>query len=217
MNAQKHYLSIIGVFCFLFLILYGFYYYKDIQNNLFRLSKEQVQESLFQVKSGCESLEGCNLIAGDILIRRYVTERVDLVNRLFHPYFTHTALYLGDGYIVEAIGNERSKADEIKVSKLKETDWLDGGVEKLVIIRPRKYGNKLNTVVDGLKDVANNSEYTFGFSENNDKKVSCADLIFRQLENNGMIEISDKPKIITPDYLFAVLTRNNQDFEIVGY
>ena len=63
----------------------------------------------------CHELSKCQLIPGDILIRKHATERTRLFEVLFNPYFTHTAFYYGDGQIIEAVGNESNSVDDVRM------------------------------------------------------------------------------------------------------
>ena len=197
----------------LFLFIFGFNFY----NKVFRLSAEQVSNSLITGNPQCNSINGCELLPGDILIRRYITKRTKFPEKFLNPYFTHSAFYLGDNYLVEAIGKEKDNLDEIRIISLTESDWLDPNIESLVVIRPKNYQNKLNILRDNFIDISEDPNYIFGLPKEGQKRATCADLIFNQLlENNIIDNFSNTTKIITPDYLFWIMTKNKDIFEIVG-
>ena len=186
--------------------------------NIFRLSPDQFSSSLYNKKSKSKKISDCTLLPGDILIRRYITERTWLVDKLAHPYFTHSAFYLGDDQIVEAVGTEKTPEDEIQIAILSKSDWLYVDVENFVIIRPQKYtATKLNIIKNNLINIAKDPDYKFGLPESGYKRATCADLIFRQLLSESVINVSNAPEIITPDYLFSLAIKNPFNFNIVGY
>ncbi len=190
--------------------------YYRISNQIFRLSPSQVNQILPTSTSSCQKISSCKLNPGDILIRRYITSRTWLMNKLAHPYFTHSAMYLGDDQIVEAVGTEQKPENDIQIAKLSTSDWLNEDMNDWVIIRPRNITPKISIVMSNLKTIAADPEYLFGFSQNGRKRAACADLIFNQLSENGVIKTLNVPGIITPDYLFSLASKNS-DFEIVGY
>jgi len=192
-------------------LIYKFY------NDIFRLSYNQVQKSLSTKISPCKKIIDCKLVSGDILIRRYITERTWLVDKLAHPYFTHSAFYLGDDQIVEAIGTEKNPKDEIQIATLSKSDWLYSDVKNFVIIRPKYTTEKLETIKRNLKNIAEDPDYKFGLPQQENKRATCADLIFKQLYDANIVNVSSVPRIITPDYLFWLSIQNQRDFEIIGY
>ena len=186
------------------------------KHQLFRLSKTQVEEVL-SGKKLCQSITICPLQPGDILLRRYITPKTKDFDRYLHPYFTHSAFYLGEGEIVEAIGTEKRKENEILVENMSDTDWKDRAIEKLVVIRPHYTKGVLSPIKTNLVSIASDPEYRFGLPKTDNKMTTCADLIFKQLYLQRMIPTSTQPKIITPDYLFWILTNNTNDFETINY
>jgi hypothetical protein len=196
---------------------FGINLYKKYPKHVFRLSSTEVYYSLTKTEPQCKKISDCKLLPGDILIRRYITKRTWFFDMLFNPYFTHSAFYIGDDQIVEATGTERNSEDDIKINQLSKSFWFNNDVNNFVVIRPKNYNSKLDTIKNNLKGIANDPEYTFGLSKGNDKKTTCADLIFKQLIDGQLIQISNKPKEITPDYLFWVMKNNPNDFEIFGY
>lgn len=198
-------------------IIFGVNFFYKFFNDIFRLSPRQIQETLSTNISSCKKIINCKLVAGDILIRRYITERTWLVNKLAHPYFTHSAFYLGNDQIVEAVGTEKNSKDDIQIAILSKSDWLNLDVNNFVIIRPKNYSSKLDTIKSNLKKIVEDQDYIFGLPKQGYKKATCADLIFQQLLDEKIIYVSSVPKIITPDYLFWLATNNPASFEIVGY
>ncbi len=200
--------------CFIF--LYSIDFANKFYNNFFRLSLAQVSDLLIKNKSQCEKISDCVLLPGDILIRRYVTERTWIVDKLAHPYFTHAAFYLGDGQLIEAVGTEKNTENDIQITTLSKSDWLNSDIEEWVVIRSKNITPKLNSINTNLINIAKDEEYVFGLPKPGDKKYTCADLIFSQLKENELVNIFNAPKIITPDYLFFT-TINDSNFKVVGY
>lgn len=184
------------------------------QFNIFSLSPEQVKALLLGDTAVCQKLIDCHLQPGDILIRRLSTSRTKLFQSLFKPYFTHAAFYYGDGLLIEAVGNEPNSANDIQVDNLSFSDWA-GDLEGWVIVRPKISEQKINIIKNNLKAIADDAEYTFGVG---DKKTSCAELIFTELNNSGVI-FRDKsvPQVVTPDFLFQYMAKKSNQFVIIGY
>jgi hypothetical protein len=217
---MRKFLKIIGI---IFLIIFigigvflfrGYKFYKSI----FRLSYEQINKSLEETPAECKKLSDCKLLPGDILIRRYITNTSDLFSKTLDPYFTHSALYLGNDELFEALGNDQTPENQIQITKLSQRDWLDKEMVNFVVIRPKDYHGKLDEISKNLRAIANDPEYVFGMLNEEKKTVSCSDIILKYLvENNIIGNLPDKPQIIPPDYLFFATQRDNSDFQVIGY
>ncbi len=201
----------------LFFLIYGIYLGHEFYNSIFRLSSDQISNSLIDTIPQCKKINDCKLLPGDILIRRYITSRTWLVDKLARPYFTHSAFYLGNDQIVEAVGTEKNPEDEIQIAVLSKSDWLFDDVENWVVVRPKNITPKLDTIKNNLIKIAEDPDYKFGLPQQGNKRATCADLIFEQLHNENIIDVSSVPKIITPDYLLWLVMQNQKDFEIVGH
>lgn len=189
--------------------------YKDV--NIYTTDISEVAHTLNNRTRTCTVFRKCDLLEGDILIRRLKTERTHFITTFSDAYFTHVATYIGENSIVEAVGNEKDNDDEILVSSLNILEW--GNKEaQWVIIRPSITPEAVNVLTHNLKQIANDNSYTFGLTRNQSrsKKRTCADLVFYNLLNEGLIDIQDTPTIIPPDYLFSVLIQNKDTFELVG-
>ena len=151
------------------------------------------------------------------MIRRYITSKTRFFDEFADPYFTHSAFYLGDGQIVEAIGTEKDRSEEIRILPLAESGWMDSGVESFVVIRPKYPDQKLDLVKANLVVIANDPDYGFGLPAFGSKQATCADLILGQLAREKVIDGSNFPEIITPDYLFRMAANNPDFFGIIGY
>ncbi len=208
---------IIGIITIIIIIfsLKPISYYAHIYKNIFRLSLTQVQESLKDKIPSCNEIKKCTLLSGDILIRRHITERTLVIDKIANPYFTHSAFYLGDDQIVEAIGTEKNSEDDIQIGPFSKSDWMD--VENFIIFRPKNYLGKLEIIKNNLKEIAYDPEYIFGLPEEGPKRATCADLIYTQLSKENIISRVNDRDTITPDYLFWVAKNNPDDFEIVGF
>lgn len=220
---NKHYLNmgkvvltfVLGII--FFALIFQIFSIHKLRASMFRLTNHQVSTSLSDIRAECKKIADCKLLPGDILIRRYVTERTRVFDTLAHPYFTHTAFYLGNDKIVEAVGTERKKEDEIQIATLSKSDWFDEGVVSFAIIRPSYSVKTLGDVSDSLLQIANDPDYQFGLPKVGQKRTTCADLIFKQLIGEKVITVSNFPEIITPDYLFSITRNNPAIFYIVGY
>ncbi len=202
------------VIIFLSLFAYGYNFYRSV----FRLSATEISNIISEQKPSCVNLKDCKLEPGDILIRRYVTSTSEIFNSYFKPYFTHSAVYLGNDELFEALGDDQTPEDQIKISRLSKGDWTRGNLIGFVIIRPKYSQNTLAEFENSLRKIANDPEYTFGPWNPSTKKASCSDSIYNELINNSIIERDiNPPKYITPDFLFWFTLNHKNEFEIIGY
>lgn len=218
--TRKSSFKLLGIFTAGVVLLFAFQslvLVHKMYNGIFRLTSKQITSSLIGHVSQCTKLSDCKLLPGDILIRRYITSRTLIVDKFAHPYFTHSAFYLGEDQLVEAVGTEKNSKDDIQVDILSKSDWLNSDINNFVIIRPKNYLQKLELIKKDLIGIAEDPEYIFGLPHTGNKKTTCADLIFKQLTDKKIIDIPNRPDIITPDYLFWIATNNPDDFEIIGY
>lgn len=217
---KKYYVVLVSV---VILVLFAVFSIRSlspilkINENLFKLSADEVKSKLVGKISFCTKLIECKLIPGDILLRRHITSKTWTLDTFAHLYFTHSAFYLGDDQIVEAVGTENNPQDEISISTLSKSDWFDSDLEKWVIIRPQNISSKIDSIKATLIAIANDPDYSFGVPEKDNKKTDCADLIFRPLVENNIIDGTGAPKIITPDYLFWLATEEDKGMAIVGF
>lgn len=190
----------------------------NFYDSVFRLSYAEITTSVGNNSSQCKKFKDCTLQPGDIIIRRYVTNASELFNDLLDPYFTHSAIYLGNDELFEALGTNESPENQIRITKLSERDWLAEDMNTFIIMRPKIRTETIDNVILELKNIANDPEYTFGIWDESKKKASCSDAIFKYLEKNGIISISSNiPTIITPDYLYWITKNDTAMFQIVGY
>jgi len=185
--------------------------------SVFRVSRSQVMQELSSKKSLCETLNTCSILPGDILIRKYMTQRIQYIDKPLNIFFTHAAFYLGDGKLFEVFGPEKNSNDDIQILELSKSDWLNSDITNFMIIRPKKYSETLETIKKTLTYIANDSNYRFGLPFLGPQRVTCADVIFDQLNKNGVVHVQDIPRIVTPDYLFWLAIHSPNDFEIVGF
>jgi hypothetical protein len=198
-------------------IVFGVYSGYKFYNSFFRMSSNQISDYLSDASSRCKKISDCKLLPGDILIRNYITQRIWFVDKLLNLYFTHSAFYLGDDKIVEAVGPEKDPQNDVQVITLSSSDWLNSDINNFVIIRPKNYSWKLDRIKRNLKYIAEDPEYRFGLPAWGFKRATCADLIFKQLLNEDIVSASTVPEIVTPDYLFSLAENNPNNFEIVGF
>ncbi|MFZ2522004.1 MAG: hypothetical protein WAX44_01960 [Minisyncoccia bacterium] len=205
------------IFCLSIIVFSGYVFYKSV----FRLSYEQINTYLLENNSengtGCRKFSECELLPGDILIRRYVTNVSDLFSKTLNPYFTHSAIYLGNDELFEALGDHLEPKDQIQISKLSESDWMDEDMKNFVVIRPKNYNERFGEIKSNLRKIADDPDYVFGPFDEKRKNASCSDVILKQLTKIELVSNKEIPWIITPDYLFWTTQNNKTSLEIVGY
>lgn len=185
-------------------------------NNIFVIDKDHYFRFIKSYPKRCRSINTCQLQKGDILIRRYVTKRLWLIDKLINPYFTHVAIYAGENRIIEASGVENNRDDDIRSINIKESDWNDKKIEDIIIFRPMFNLDSIEQLVKQIDDTANDQQFRFGLTLNNQNKISCAELIYLNLIKNNLLPPSTKKvQIISPDFLFKSLIDNSKNFSIV--
>jgi hypothetical protein len=187
------------------------------RTNTFRLLPEEVYQMLGDKTSRCTKMKDCDLQPGDILLRRYVTKDSWLTNTAVGINFTHVGFYLGNDQTVEAHGREKNHKDDIRTDVFSTSMWAQDDIQNWAVIRPKKYGEKINEMKSNLISLANDPNYVFGIPRTGYKRVMCADFIFNELLRQKMVTSHDAPKIITPDYLLLIANNHPDDFEILGY
>ena len=207
------------IYTVLFLTLCWIIFYISI----YRLTENEVKQHVKIDKAqtiNCTSIIDCDLKPGDILIRRYVTRELFRINFLMRPYFTHSAIYVGDGKIVEAIGSQKNPRDDVTINVLKESDWLDIGVERVVIFRPNIKSGDVRHVVENSKFIAESLEIRFGLNKSDKNQTQCSLLIYNQFFIHDFFSVkTKKPKLITPDFLFSQVISEVRagNFLLVGH
>jgi hypothetical protein len=207
------------VYAVLFLTLCWIIFYISI----YRLTENEVKQHLKIDKAqsiNCTSIIDCDLKPGDILIRRYITRELFRINFLMRPYFTHSAIYVGDGKIVEAIGSQRNPKDDVLINILKESDWLDTEVEYVVIFRPNIKSREVKHVIENSIFIAESTEIRFGLNKADKKQTQCSLLIYNQFFIHDLFSVkTKKPKLITPDFLFSQIIGEvrSGNFLLIGH
>jgi hypothetical protein len=183
------------------------------QNKLFTLRETQVQEAIKDLPNiVCESVDKCDLLAGDILIKRDLTNRTYLIAKLFGLYFTHSAIYLGSGEVLEARGYEKNSQDEILVSPWEESGWATKGNE-IIVIRPVVDPYLIEEVVQKGREIASDHRYHFklGPFGKEEYGLNCTELVWDLYSDAGYLDPYQE-KYLTPDYLFSYARANPSKF-----
>ncbi len=213
------YVKILGAIFIIIIsfLIYGLSVKKKIYNSIFRLTPAEVRSILEKNPTQCTKLVECKLMPGDILFRRYITKTNQQFDELLNPYFTHSAMYIGNGEVFEALGDQETPPNQILTRKLNESNWVNSDLNNFVIIRLKNV-DKIDLIIKRLKEIADDPEYLFGLPNDKEKRATCADVIVNTLEKEGIfVDLFDRPEIITPDYLFLLTERNGVDFEIIDY
>ncbi len=188
-------------------------YIYENRNNFFTLKDDEIPP--LQILHRCNKLEQCNLEQGDILIRRYITKRIWLLTKITHPHFTHSAIYIGNNKLIEAGGQERDRADDIRIVEINKSDWLQNDIDEIVIFRPIASSRSTVNAIDSLTAIANDPDYYFGLHKFDAKRSTCAELIYDQLRSQGLVHDANYNDLVTPDFLFYTLMNNKDKFELI--
>ncbi len=183
------------------------------RNNFYSLQKEDVPVS--KILQKCNELNKCRLEKGDILIRRYMTKNVWLLTKFTHPHFTHSAIYIGNNEIIEASGKEKDRSLDIRIINIDKSDWLQNDIEEIAIFRPILSEQSTVRIIDPLTTIANDPDYYFGLHKFDAKRSTCAELIYDQLQSQGLVHDADYNDKVTPDFLFHNLINQKDKFELV--
>ena len=159
-------------------------------------------------------LDTCALQPGDILIQKSNS----LINTVFMgiggTYFTHAAIYVGDGRIVEATGPFFSPADQVIEQSV--NGWGSPAIYDWVVIRPETTDDIKQTAVDFAKAKANATApiVTYSISANRDSQQDtyCSLLVWQAYMQSGLdlevdrggtlSDIATLNRLVTPDDLF---------------
>ncbi|MDD4409225.1 MAG: hypothetical protein PHW52_01055 [Candidatus Pacebacteria bacterium] len=179
---------------------------------IYVISDEEVRSSLSGRSSSCLKIIDCPLLPGDILLRNYPTNRTRLYEAIFNPYFTHSAIYYGDGLVIEALGDDPDDSREIQIRGINETDWLNEDMVEWVVIRIKSDKEVIDRMREKAKEIAEDDTQIFGLGKN---KHTCSGLIAERLIEEGLV-VSEKDEI-SPDRLFRYAIDHGNAFEIVAF
>ena len=198
---------------FVFLLIYGFLLWRNFDQRIWKMPLS-VNHSEKEFATTCDDITSCDLLPGDILVRRYSTPRTFLAEHLFDFYYTHSAFYIGDGQIVEAYGKSRDSSEEIQVVSIAASDWVSEDISEILILRPHYRKGVYHSIEQKLITIAGDTQYRFGIPRNaTDKRTTCAALIVDVLEEASVIAALPEEVVVTPDYL-VWMASTNENFEL---
>lgn len=184
--------------------------------------KTALQQIAFNNKTdiclNVKMLSECHLEPADILIKREITERTDILVKIFNLYFTHSAIYSGNGYIVEAKGFHSKNNDDITEERIQNTGWNSDKIKSWVILRPLTDASNRQNIVRVAKQYAVSPDKKFGISINNrsDNSVYCSQLVWDIFKEANYPIKESNSIIISPDELFSLLQSDHNRFQIVS-
>lgn len=174
---------------------------------IFRLTQAEVHDRLHSAKLRGNT-KSITLRAGDILFRRRAKPDAILMYKAAGLFFTHSAIYCGDGRIVEAAGWRPVRSKEIRVLTASIKDWADGAEVTLVL---RNSSKSHLEMCSNLLRIAADGNHKYGFNPAK-RSYSCVSLIYSQLHPN--MRSIFRNNFMTPDYLLEYLLKNG--YKIVG-
>lgn len=176
-------------------------------SKIFRLTRAEVHDRLRSAKHGSKT-KTIALRTGDILFRRRAKPDAILMYKVAGLFFTHSAMYCGDGKIVEAAGWRAVRSKEIRVLTAAIKEWADGAETTLILRNTQKSHTKM---CKNLLHIAADNNHKYGFNPAK-RMYSCVSLIYSQL--NPHMRPIFRNNFMTPDYLFEYLLKNG--YKIVG-
>lgn len=175
--------------------------------------------SELNTRSECETLSTCGLMKGDILIKRELSVRTNFIARVTEMYFTHAALYVGDGGIVEAPGYNFPVKERISLKNIVETSWAKDDMEAWLVLRPITSSEVVDKAVEIGKSYASNPDVEFGITKNpfDNRRLYCSQLVWKAYYDAGFSFLEKIPEIITPDDIFYVTVKSPDKFLVLGW
>ncbi len=174
--------------------------------SVYSLQKADHNSRIRFARDGCTSsmISACDLHAGDILLKRELTDSTAIPSRVYNLHFTHAALYMGNDLILEAKGFDTNKANEISLSHKAATQWVSKEMEDWIVLRPAAEVSTINDVISLVNKYASSPHLKFGFTRNalDDTVAYCSQLIWKIYYEAQYSLGEPYSGIITPDYIF---------------
>lgn len=215
-------MRLIYVFFLAIIVAIGFTFFSYV----YLPSVYSLQESLRTVSTGIQKqttkdcgndirISSCPLQTGDILLKRELTKNTFFVASFYNLYFTHSAIYLGDGLIIEAKGYDPDDSREIAIEPLLETDWTSSNMERWSVLR----ADTSHSILSDIKQVsylyANSPTLRFGFGGKMRQQTSCAELVWSIYSDSGYSLGPSYSGMITPDYIYSMAVSDNKKLSVV--
>jgi len=161
---------------------------------------------------GANGLDTCALQAGDILLQRWNSLANTIFMTIGGTYFTHAAMYIGDGRVVEAVGPFGRAEDQVIEHSV--ASWTNPGIYDWVVIRPNATPEVRQSAVSYMRTMAADPQVTYSILASKDslKEVYCSLLVWQAYQRTGIdlevdrggtiANIATLNRLVTPDDLF---------------
>lgn len=161
---------------------------------------------------GANGLDTCALEPGDILLQRWNSLFNNVFMTLGGTYFTHAAMYVGEGRVVEALGPHVDPDDQVIEHSV--ASWTNPAIYDWVVIRPSAGDEVREAAVTYMRAMAADPAVTYSLlaEKESDTTVYCSQLVWRAYQRSGvnlevdrggsLTDIASLNRLVTPDDLF---------------
>lgn len=170
---------------------------------------------------GSTGVDICQLQKGDILLENAHGADTSKFAGFVGTYWFHSALYDGEGNVVEAAGQMRSddKRPEVRTSPIHTHDFYDGADDMVVLRLKQEHQSKIGGALTWAKRKATDPEVVFlplwkwlnPLNKTQDREFYCSLFVWRSFYEQGL-DLDSTPGLIvlpgledqvSPDDLFA--------------
>jgi cell wall-associated NlpC family hydrolase len=161
---------------------------------------------------GENGLDTCALQPGDILLQRWNSIENTILMTIGGTYFTHAAMYVGDGRVVEAVGPFARPEDQVIERSVNW--WTNPAIYDWVVIRPNATEQARLSAVSYMRAMAADPQVTYSIlaAKESDREVYCSQLVWRAYQRTGLdlevdrggtiANIATLNRLVSPDDLF---------------
>ena len=159
-------------------------------------------------------LDTCALEPGDILLQKWNSFANVVFMGIGGTYFTHAAIYVGNGRIVEAIGYNAPPEAQVIEQSLEAGGWTNAAIYDWAVIRPNTSpAVKQSAIAYAQAKAADpNVIYDILADKNSEQSVYCSQLVWKAYKQAGidlevdrggtLTDIISLNRLVTPDDLF---------------
>lgn len=166
------------------------------------------------------NLDTCNLQPGDILLEKGDTIEDDLIS--IGSYFNHTALYLGNQEVAEAIGVTQNRVNDVLVRPIKQSAWWREGIQDWVVMRPNVSAEVISSAIRYARKKAADPKVVYnlsilppGPSREDERLFYCSKLVWKAYAQAGVDLEVVKGFYVIPDDLYTT-DRASVQYQVVN-